>query len=119
MKATAARSAHIRAWQMFFETYPVVLTPTTVKRTPGPRADLGGDAAVRQLFWNDLRFISALNVLGLPAAVVPVALVGGHPVGVQIVAGRYREDLCLDAAQAIEDQAGVLYKKLWKRKDKA
>ncbi len=115
MKACAERNAHIRAWQMFFERYPVVLAPTTVRRTPGPRADLGGDAAVRNLFWNDLRFISAINVLGLPAAVAPVDLVGGAPVGVQLIAGRYREDLCLDAAEAIESGAGRLCKKLWKK----
>ena len=39
MRATAARNTHIRAWQLFFEDYPVVLAPTTVKPTPGPRED--------------------------------------------------------------------------------
>ena len=34
-----------------------------------------------ELFWNDLRFISAINVLGLPGAVVPVALHDGKPIG--------------------------------------
>ncbi len=28
-------------------------------------------AHATELFWNDLRFISAINVLGLPGAVVP------------------------------------------------
>src|SRR5579871_2628898 len=39
MQATAARNGHIRAWQLFFEEYPVVLAPTTVQPTPGPRDD--------------------------------------------------------------------------------
>src|SRR3954470_18705313 len=39
MQATAARNGHIRAWQLFLEEYPVVLAPTTVKPTPGPRED--------------------------------------------------------------------------------
>ncbi|MGY4431812.1 Asp-tRNA(Asn)/Glu-tRNA(Gln) amidotransferase A subunit family amidase [Bradyrhizobium sp. F1.13.1] len=39
MQATAARNGHIRAWQLFFEEYPVVLAPTTVKPTPSPRED--------------------------------------------------------------------------------
>jgi amidase len=30
------------------------------------------------------------------------------PQGVQLIGPRYREDLCLDAAQAIEDRLGVL-----------
>jgi Asp-tRNA(Asn)/Glu-tRNA(Gln) amidotransferase A subunit family amidase len=43
-----------------------------------------------------------------PSVVVPVALHQGRPVGVQLIAGRYREDLCLDAAEAIEEKAGIL-----------
>jgi amidase len=39
----------------------------------------------------------------------------GHPLGVQLIASRYREDLCLDAAQAIERGVGVLARKLWAR----
>ena len=115
MRATAARSTHIRAWQLFFEEYPVVLAPTTVKPTPGPREDTISAERTRELFWNDLRFISAINVLGLPGAVVPVALHDGHPIGVQLIAGRYREDLALDAAAAIEKRVGTLLPKLWEK----
>jgi amidase len=117
MKATAARSAHIRTWQLFFEDYPVVLAPTSVQPTPGPREDTISPARVQELFWNDLRFISAINVLGLPGAVVPVALHDGKPIGVQLIAGRYREDLALDAAAAIEKRAGMLVRQLWERMD--
>jgi amidase len=115
MRATAARNTHIRAWQLFFEDYPVVLAPTTVKPTPGPRADAVSVEGASELFWNDLRFISAINVLGLPSAVVPVALHEGRPIGVQLIAGRYREDLALDAAAAVEKRAGMLVRQLWER----
>jgi amidase len=115
MRETAARNAHIRAWQLFFEDYPVVLAPTTVKPTPGPREDTISPERVREIFWNDLRFISAINVLGLPGAVVPVALHQGKPVGVQLITGRYREDLALDAAAAIEKRAGMLVRQLWEK----
>ena len=115
MRATAARNAHIRAWQLFFEDYPVVLAPTTVKPTPGPREDTISPERVREIFWNDIRFISAINVLGLPGAVVPVTLHQGSPIGVQLIAGRYREDLALDAASAIEKRAGMLVRQLWER----
>jgi len=112
--ATAARNGHIRAWQMFFEEYPVVLAPTTVQPTPAPRADIESPERVRELFWNDLRFISAINVLGLPSAVVPVTLHDNKPIGVQLIAGRYREDLALDAAAAVEKRAGIIIHELWK-----
>lgn len=117
MQATAARNGHIRAWQLFFEDYPVVLAPTTVKPTPGPREDTLSAERVREIFWNDIRFISAINVLGLPGAVVPVTLHDGKPIGVQLIAGRYREDLALDAAAAIEKRAGVLAHRLWEMMD--
>lgn len=115
MSAIATRSRHLRNWLQFLESWPIVLTPATVQPTPAPRADLEGDARVRDLFRNDLRFISTINVLGLPAAVVPIGLHLGHPVGVQLIASRYREDLCLDAAQAIERRVGILARKLWER----
>ncbi len=115
MRATTARNTHIRAWQLFFEDYPVVLAPTTVKPTPGPREDTISPERVREIFWNDIRFISAINVLGLPGAVVPVTLHRGRPIGVQLIAGRYREDLALDAASAIEKRAGMLVRQLWEQ----
>jgi amidase len=115
METIAYRSRILRSWLAFLETYPVILLPLSVKQTPEVNADLGGDARVRSLFWNDLRFISSINVLGLPAAAVPIGLVGGNPVGVQLVASRYREDVCLDAAAAIENKVGIMAKRLWER----
>lgn len=118
MNAIAMRSRHLRNWLLFLEQWPVVLTPASVRPTPGPRADLAGDAAVKTIFYNDIRFISAINALGLPAAVVPAGLRHGHPVGVQLIASRYREDLCLDAARAIERRTGILAHRLWARDEK-
>jgi amidase len=115
MEAIARRSRVLREWLAFLETYPVVLTPLCVKRTPEARADLDGDARVHSLFWNDLRFMSSINVLGLPAAVVPIGLAGGNPVGVQLIGSRYREDVCLDAAAAIEAKVGIMAQRLWER----
>jgi amidase len=115
MKAISDRSRHIRNWMTLLEDYPLLLTPTTVRATPEVNADLGGETRVKELIRNDLRFISSMNVLGLPAAVVPVGLHNGLPVGVQIVGSRYREDLCLDAAEAIENRAGILVRQLWER----
>ena len=43
-----------------------------------------------------------LPLLGLPGLTVTTGLVGTVPVGVQVVAARYREDLCFLAGEAIE-----------------
>lgn len=50
----------------------------------------------------------AVNALGLPAVAVPVGLAHGLPQVVQLIGARYREDLCLDAAEAIEQRLGIL-----------
>jgi amidase len=115
MQALALRARMIREWLVFLETWPLILTPVAVKPPWAVNADLGGDAAVREIFWNDFRFTSALSVLGLPCAATPVGLVDGHPVGCQIIGQRFREDLCLDAAAAIEARVGVLAHQLWSR----
>jgi Asp-tRNA(Asn)/Glu-tRNA(Gln) amidotransferase A subunit family amidase len=47
------------------------------------------------------------NLLGIPAAVVPVAKsMEGLPIGVQIVAGPWQEELVISVAAALEDQLG-------------
>ena len=55
-----------------------------------------------------MRMAMAVNTLGLPAVALPVGIGGALPQAVQVIGPRYREDLCLDAAQAIEDRLGVL-----------
>jgi amidase len=54
-----------------------------------------------------MRLVVTVNLLGLPAAAVPVGVANGLPQGVQLIGARTREDLCLDAAQAIEDRLGT------------
>ena len=119
MRAIALRSRLIRDWLAFLETWPVILAPAAVQPTPPPAADLSDTATARRIFANDLRWISALNVLGLPAAVTPIGLVRGAPVGAQLIASRYREDLALDAAAAIEARVGSLTDILWAREGSA
>ena len=55
-----------------------------------------------------MRMAMAVNALGLPAVAVPVGVAHGIPQAVQVIGPRYREDLCLDAAQAVEERLGIL-----------
>jgi amidase len=54
-----------------------------------------------------MRMAMAVNALGLPAIAVPVGTADGLPLAVQVIGPAYREDLVLDAAQAIEDRLGI------------
>jgi Asp-tRNA(Asn)/Glu-tRNA(Gln) amidotransferase A subunit family amidase len=51
---------------------------------------------------------SSVNALGLPAVALPVGIGDGLPQSVQLIGPRYREDLCFDAAAAIEDRVGII-----------
>jgi amidase len=115
MRAIGHRSRLIRDWLAFLETWPVILAPAAVQPTPAPDVDLQAPGIARRVFANDLRWISAINVLGLPSAVTPIGFAGGHPVGAQLIASRHREDLCLDAAAAIESRVGIMAEALWAR----
>jgi amidase len=50
----------------------------------------------------------AINALGLPAVAVPVGIEEGLPQVIQVIGPRYREDLCLDGAVALEDELGII-----------
>lgn len=111
MTLLAERSTHLRAWLQFFDAYPLVLMPVSLDPPYPVDEDLKGNARLAEVF-RRFCWMSGMNLLGLPAAVAPTGLHEGVPIGVQIVASRYREDLCLDAAQAIEDRVGVLSRAL-------
>ena len=49
-----------------------------------------------------LKFQFSIPVLGLPSLAVPMGLVDGLPIGIQVVSRRFREDLCLSAGELIE-----------------
>jgi amidase len=114
MLGVAERTRMTRAWSVFLEQYPLVLTPFLMRPTFSWNYDARGFAETRDLF--DAAIYSyGINYLGLPAGVVPVGLVEGLPAGVQIVGRRFREDLILDAMTVVEGQAGVLARALWTR----
>jgi amidase len=102
----------MRAWSLFQEDYPLVLTPLLMRPGFARDYDAQGPEALRDLFGSAI-YSYGVNFLGLPAGVVPIDLVDGLPAGVQIIGPRYREDLVLDAMQALESRAASLVDRLW------
>lgn len=96
-----------RAWAEFLDTYPLLLGPAFTEPPVEPGLE-SRDRAGRDRVASAMRLCSATSFVGVPAVAVPTGVADGLPAGVQIVGRTFREDLCLDAAQAIEDRLGVL-----------
>lgn len=109
VRGLADREGLAREWSQFSAEYPVTLGPVNTMQAFPVGFDLEGPDEIQQLL-RGFRLIVAANLLGLPVAVVPVGMgeQSGLPQGVQIIGGRYREDVCLDAAEAIEARLGVV-----------
>ena len=106
MAMIADRTRLVREWFLFLERYPLVLSPISAE----PPFAHGFDTQSTERMQAVLRAQApqaALPLLGLPGISVPTGIANGLPMGVQIMAGRFREDLCLDAAAAIEARVGV------------
>ncbi len=101
----AERRRLSRLWSEFFQGFPIVVCPTWTDRQFPHGADLNGEAGA-ELVSNTVRFITPANVLGLPAAAVPTGLHEDLPTGVQVYADRWRDDLALEGAEAIESVLG-------------
>jgi amidase len=100
-RALVRRSTFVRDWQLFLQQYAVVLMPMSGELPFPDNLDLKDEASFARVWAAQMPQIG-LPFMGLPALSVATGLVGRVPTGVQIVAGRYREDLCLAAGEAIE-----------------
>ena len=103
----ASRLGIARAWAQFQETRPLILGPVCTRQPFLVGRDTGSIEEV-QTITDSMRLTVAVNNMGLPAVAVPVGLASGLPQGVQVIGPRYREDLCLDAAEAIEARLGMI-----------
>ncbi len=100
-KALTRRATLTREWLQFFEKYAVLLMPVSGELPFPDHLDRKDEASFTRVWRAQLPQI-AIPFMGLPGLTVSTGLVGRIPVGVQVVSGRYREDLCLLAGEAIE-----------------
>jgi amidase len=100
-RALTRRATLVREWSEFLERYPVLLIPVSAELPFPDQLDMRDEASFTRVWQAQLTQI-AIPFMGLPGLTVSTSLVGRIPVGVQVVAGRFREDLCLFAGEAIE-----------------
>jgi amidase len=94
-----------RSLRSLFERVDVIVCPVAAGPAPlhgEPPAGLHGDGGLSPAF----DFVHLIAIAGVPAASVPAAAEDGLPVGVQVAAAPYREDVALAAARALESALG-------------
>jgi amidase len=107
VQLTAARFGIQRDWARFLQDYPLILGPVFTEPPVEPGLESRGqeeNARVQAA----MRLCSATSLVGVPAVTVPTGVADGLPRGVQVIGGPYKEELCLDAAAAIEERLGTL-----------
>ena len=102
LDAMQARLGFLRQWQQFLTTYPVLICPVSAEPPFPDLLDLEDFPRVIEAQLTQV----GLPLMGLPGMSVFTGFgesdMGRVPLGAQLVGGRYREDILLDAAEAIE-----------------
>jgi amidase len=105
--AHTARHGLARRWSLWYQEYPVLLSPVWTQPAFPLDFDIASlDNAIATL--ELMRPVLPANLLGTPAAVVPAGMADGLPVGVQVMGGKYTELRCLAVAETIEQRLGTL-----------
>jgi len=106
IEALSRRASILRDMTLFLEQYPLLLMPVSWKLPVPIDADQQGEKAVHAMLDAHHPMVG-ISILGLPGLAAPTGLAGGAPVGVQIVAGRFREELCFAAGEVIEARTPI------------
>ncbi|MDP4027236.1 AtzE family amidohydrolase [Methylobacterium sp. NEAU 140] len=110
--AWVQRAQRFRRWYRdavlsLFEGVDLILAPATPFRAPRlGQTTMTLDGVEMPLRPNIGVFTQPISFIGLPVAAVPVWPDAGLPLGVQVIAAPWREDLALRAARTLE-RAGV------------
>ncbi|MEM8924500.1 MAG: amidase [Actinomycetota bacterium] len=111
-EAYAARAKLAGALRRVHLDYDLLLTPTMP--TTAPRVDTVYHSTDFDRWEHAVPFTLPFNLTGQPAASIPVGVsTRGLPIGLQVVATHFREDLVLRAARGILDLLG------WRWPDRA
>ncbi|MCV0426634.1 MAG: amidase, partial [Roseibium sp.] len=101
MKALQERYGLVRQWELFLQDYPLFLCPMSGELPFAQQLDVRSEEDFARVLEAQLPQ-RALPAIGVPALSVATGEVGNLPVGVQLVASRFREDILLAAGRDIE-----------------
>ena len=107
MKALADRDMLMRAWNRFLADHPLLVTPMMAEPTMTRGYDKSFVGAMSSMTTIG-RWGVNLSAISMPALAYPVGQHEGAPLGVQIAAHTWREDLLLGAGDALEARLGTV-----------
>lgn len=97
-----ARSVLVRQWMQFMDDYPIVLIPVSASLPFKDNLDVESTESFEYVLEAQLTQIG-IPFMGVPAIAVSTGMTNDSPIGVQMVASRYREDILFAAARDIEE----------------
>ncbi len=100
-----SRAKFIRQWQAFFQLYPIALCPVSAELPFDDQLDVQSAKSFMRVYEAQLIQVG-LPLMGLPGLSVATGEANNRPNGVQLLAGRYREDLLIKAGYVIESAFG-------------
>ncbi len=107
MEALQQRITLAREWQLFLSKYPVLLCPVSAEPPFPDMLDVESPASFRRILEAQMTQI-ALPLMGMPGISVATGSDASAPMGVQLVAARFREDTLFVAATDIESRNAPL-----------
>ena len=101
MQALQRRVGLAREWQAFLDEYPLLLCPVSAEAPFADQLDVESAESFRRVL-EAQRTQIALPLMGMPALTVTTSGGAAEPMGVQLVAARWREDILFAAGGDIE-----------------
>lgn len=106
METLQQRVSLAREWDLFLNQYPLLLCPVSAEPPFPDQLDVVSPECFKRVLDAQMTQIG-LPFMGMPA--LSVATAGGDaPMGVQLVAPRYREDILFSAAAEIESRNSTI-----------
>lgn len=102
----ARRGALMVQFQQFLEEYPLLLLPNSAEQAFEQDADINSVESTHRVVAAQWPMMS-VALFGVPAISVPTSVVGGLPIGVQIVGRKFREDTLFEVAEILEANANI------------
>jgi amidase len=101
LTALQDRVTHLRDWQLFLQKHSVLLCPVSGELPFDQQSDVQSAERFKEIMRSQLTQVG-IPALGLPGLAVATGSASGKPMGVQLIARRFREDILISAGRDIE-----------------